>query len=153
MAIRFRGEFFQKTDAKCRLSVPAEFRRALGQHGDQRLVLAQTANSECITIYPATVWEAYEDRILALPQYKKAIRNLLRLQIASASEGTPDGHGRVVLAPNLRAAAAIEAGADVVVVGQIDHFELWQRDRWDAARLAAAAGLDTLDDDLAELGL
>ena len=61
MALRFRGEHVQRTDAKCRLSIPAEFRRALVEKGDNRLMLAPHPMENCIVVHPMRQWEAVED--------------------------------------------------------------------------------------------
>jgi MraZ protein len=153
--MRFRGEHNQRSDAKCRVSIPAEFRRQLTSHGDARLVLVRSLHGGCAAVYPAQAWEAHEAKLLAMPQSQPAVKHVMRFQVASAVEVTPDGHGRVLLAQALRDYADIGPRSDVVVVGQGDRFELWNRGRWQAALAeaeAARAGED-FGEVLAELGL
>ena len=151
--MKFRGEQVQKTDAKFRLSIPAAFRRTLHEGGDQRLVLVRSMTGACITVYPSTEWEEREERIAALPQSDEQVVHVLRFQVASAAEVTPDGHGRVLLPGVLRRHANIGANAEVAVVGQIRHFELWSLERWQAVSAETAADLPQWRRDLSQLGL
>lgn len=151
--MKFRGEQIQRTDAKFRLSIPAGHRRALSDSGDLRLVLVRSLTGPCITVYPATEWEAREERIAALPQSDPRVVHVLRFQVASAAEVAPDGHGRVLLPQVLRLHAGIEANAEVAVVGQIHHFELWSLERWKAATAATVAELPGWSVELSGLGL
>lgn len=151
--MKFRGEQVQKTDAKFRLSIPAGYRRALQDAGDQRLVLVRSLTGPCITVYPAGEWEEREERIAGLPQSDPRVVHVLRFQVASAAEVTPDGHGRVLLPGVLRRHAGIDANSDVAVVGQIRHFELWDLQRWQTASAATAADLPQWRGDLSQLGL
>lgn len=151
--MKFRGEQIQKTDAKFRLSIPASYRRTLQDGGDQRLVLVRSLTGPCITVYPAAEWEAREERISSLPQTEPRVVHVLRFQVASAAEVTPDGHGRVLLPQVLRKHADIGANSEVAVVGQIRHIELWSVERWQRASAETAAGLSDWRGDLSELGL
>ncbi len=151
--VRFRGEHVQRTDAKYRLSIPAGFRRILSERGDQRLVLVRSLTGPCITVYPASTWEAREDRIAKLPQSDPTVVHLLRIQVASAAEVVPDGHGRARLTQVLRDHAGIKASSEVVVVGQIRHFEIWNLESWQKASAESAAELLEWRGDLARLDL
>ena len=132
MAIRFRGEHIQRVDDKCRLSIPSGYRQALEQHGDARLVLVKSLSGPCIQVFTAREWEAYEDRVDAMPPSDATIRNVRRFQVAGNHMTEPDSHGRVLLPQVLRAYAGIANATDVVIASQISYFEIWQKDRWDA---------------------
>ena len=153
VALRFRGEQVQRTDAKFRLSIPAGFRRLLQEQGDSRLVMVRSLTGPCVAVYPAKEWERREDVISAQAQSNPTLVNMLRFQVAGAGEVSPDGHGRVLLNPPLREYAAIESNSDVVVVGQIRHFELWNLQRWQQAQKAVLDDLENWRAKLPELGL
>ena len=153
VAIRFRGEHIQKVDDKCRLSIPSAFRQALEAHGDSRLVLCKSVSGGCIQVYTASDWEAVEDKILAAPPSDQAVRNLRRFQVASSVMAEPDGHGRVLLPTVLRAYAGVTASMEVVIASQINWFEVWQKDRWDAEQQRIESALPEWGNDLARLGL
>ena len=79
-------------------------------------------------------------------------------QFASAQSVEPDSHGRIVLAPTLRAWAGIAAKDELVVVGQIKWFEIWAGETWmqkqrDLEQALAGDGLTAWIDALSERGL
>jgi len=135
------------------MSIPAGYRRLLQERGDARLVMVRSLTGPCVAVYPATEWERREDTIAGLAQSDPPLVNLLRFQVAGAGEVTPDGHGRVLLPQALRGYAGLEPGSEVVVVGQIRHFELWNSDRWQKVSQEALADLPIWSQRLAELGL
>ena len=153
VGLRFRGEQVQRTDAKHRLSIPAGYRRLLAEQGDSRLVMVRSLTGPCISVYPAREWERREDIIAQKAQSDPTVVKMLRFQVAGAGEATPDGHGRVLLNLPLRDYAGIEPNADVVVVGQIRHFELWNHKRWQSAQQAVLDDLENWRAQLPELGL
>jgi MraZ protein len=153
VAIRFRGEHALRVDDKCRLSIPAGYRQALQGHGDPRLVIVKALMGPCLLVYPAQAWEAYEDKLSKLPQSDPTVLKVLRFQVSGNHMVEPDGHGRVVLPPSLRAYAAIVPTGEVVVASQIDRFEIWARDKWEAEQVRCAETLPEWSADLARLGL
>ncbi len=132
--MRFRGEHNQRVDDKCRLSIPSAFRQVLEQNGDSRLVLAKSTLHRCLQAYTARDWEAREDHVMSLPASDPAVQRLLHFQFASAQAVEPDSHGRIVLAPALRAWAGIAAKDEVVLIGQVRRFEVWAGETWAATQ-------------------
>lgn len=153
VGLRFRGETVQRTDAKFRLSIPAGYRRMLSERGDARLVMVRSLTGPCVAVYPAGEWEKREDLISSMAQSDPTLVNLLRFQVAGAGEVNPDGHGRVLLPAALRGYASLQANDEVVVVGQIRHFELWNSARWDEVSAQAVADLESWRKQLPNLGL
>lgn len=153
VACDFLGTTVARTDAKARLSVPAAFRRKLEESGDQRIVLLPSLVDEAIQAMPMALWRERVAKIAALPQSHPVVRRVKKVQFAMASEVTPDSHGRVLLTPELRAHAGIEAPDDVAVVGEGEFFEIWNAARWQADAKAALELLRADQDALVELGL
>ncbi len=153
MTVRFRGEYQQRVDDKCRLSIPAGYRQALEQHGDPRLIVVRAVSGPCLQVYTAKEWEAVEDRIRALPQSDPTVIKLMRFQVAGNQLLEPDSHGRVVLPPTLRAHAGIGPSTEVVIASQIFKFEIWAKDRWEAELVRCTDDLPNWAPDLARLGL
>ena len=56
----------------------------------------------------------------------EASRDRQRAFAASASEASIDKQGRVTLSPELRTYAAIEPQSAIVVLGDLDHIEIWE---------------------------
>ncbi|MBI5609815.1 MAG: division/cell wall cluster transcriptional repressor MraZ [Deltaproteobacteria bacterium] len=153
MAIRFRGEYELRVDDKARLAIPANYRQALDQAGDRRLILVKSTSAKCLQAWPQSDWEAYEDKILALAASEPTALKLLRFQVAGNAQVEPDTHGRVVLPPTLRAYAGIDPSGEVVVASLINRFEIWARSRWQAEQNQIEDDLPNWSADLARLGL
>lgn len=62
------------------------------------------------------------------PRYDEAIRFFMRRVVGSATEVEMDKQGRILIPAPLREDANINA--EIVIVGQIDRIELWNRDDW-----------------------
>jgi MraZ protein len=115
--------------------------------------MVRSLNGSCIEVYPAREWERREDKIAAAPQSHRTLVSLKRFQVAGAGVATPDGHGRVLLPLSLRAYAGIESSSEVVVVGQIHHFELWNHSRWQQEQQAVIDDVESWRSLLPDLGL
>lgn len=148
--VKFRGQHDLRVDEKCRLSIPSGYRQALGD--DARLVLVKSTEGLCLQAFTERDWEEREDKIMAQDR-TPAILHLLRFQVASAQRVEPDGHGRVVVPPSLRAHAGLTPSCEVVLAGQIRRFEIWARDRWLSEMETTEATLPAWSADLARLGL
>jgi MraZ protein len=130
MSAHFRGEYPQRLDDKCRLAIPAAFRRVLVRLGQTGVVLVRSLRDGHVCVYPLDAWEARERIILAAPTSVKAVMTVRYAQVGSASEQEPDGHGRLLVPQGLRQHAGLSASSEVYVVGQVDHFTIWSAERW-----------------------
>lgn len=132
----FQGSSALTLDAKGRMSIPARHRDALINSESGQLTLTRHPDG-CLLLYPRTVWVNKRDQIAALPA---VARPLQRLLLGSANDVDLDSAGRILVSPELRLAAGLER--DVMLLGLGAHFELWDRDTWDARSVADLAGLD-----------
>ena len=71
-------------------------------------------------IFPRNEWEKFRDRIAALPMQAQWWK---RIFLGNAMDVDMDATGRVLISPELRAAAGITK--DTVLLGMGGHFELW----------------------------
>lgn len=124
----FRGATKVTLDDKGRMVVPTRYRELLTEPSQGQLVVTINLDSECLAIYPHAEFEKVEQKLMALSATNKAIRTLQRLVVGHAVELTLDGHGRMLLPPDLREFAGIERSAQLV--GQGRKCELWQEARW-----------------------
>jgi MraZ protein len=74
-------------------------------------------------------WNKLQDQVRTKPRSDEAIRFFLRRVIASAVEIEMDKQGRVLVPAALREDASINS--NVVMAGQIERIELWDRNEWD----------------------
>jgi MraZ protein len=123
----FRGISSLNLDAKGRLAIPTRYREQLVDVCASELVI--TADKDhCLLIYPKPTWLEIEQKLIAMPTFDDAARNLQRLYIGSATEIDMDGQGRILLPQELRQFASLDK--KVALVGQINKFELWDEETY-----------------------
>lgn len=122
----FFGTFDHTLDAKNRLTVPAKHRGLLGN----AVVLAKGIEP-CVSIWTPDAYDSFVSAALAaLNPLSPQARSLRRYFSANAFHVEIDGAGRVMVP-----AALLEHGGlrkEVVVNGNDDCLEIWDRERWAA---------------------
>ena len=113
-------------DAKGRMAVPARHRDALSALCSGQLTITKNPDG-CLMVFPRPAWEAFRDKVAALPMSAAGWK---RIFLGNAMDVEVDSAARVLISPELRAAAGLSK--DVMLLGMGSHFELW-----DAARYAA----------------
>ena|SRR6185436_17921144 len=142
----FRGSAETKIDDKGRLKVPTDFRRLLEERYGPDLFVTSVQGDSAF-LYPLTVWEEIEGRLLALPSTdQNRVRFLERVNYFG-QQVRLDVQGRILVPPILRDRAAITG--DVVVSGQLNHLVVWNHERF-AKRLE---GQPFSDEDFRALSL
>jgi MraZ protein len=114
----FQGASSLHLDAKGRLSVPTRHRDALGESGGQLTITKHPHG--CLMIFPRPEWERFRERIAALPMQAQWWK---RIFLGNAMEVEMDASGRVLISPELRAAAGLSK--EVVLLGMGAYLELW----------------------------
>ena len=122
----FRGRSEQIIDVKGRIILPVKFREILIKKYDNALVF--TNFDGCLIAYPTEEWIEVEDKIRKLPSGNKQVRAFKRFIISGVSECSVDKQGRILIPPSLKKYAQLEK--DIVINGQINHFEIWNRERF-----------------------
>ncbi len=135
----FRGASSLNLDAKGRIAIPTRYRDQLVDICASHLVIT-VDKDHCLLIYPKHTWLEIEEKLKALPSFNEAARNLQRLYIGNAHEIDMDGQGRVLLPQELRRYAGLDK--KVALVGQINKFELWDEETWNARQEAWLQELD-----------
>lgn len=145
----FRGRFEYTIDEKGRTSLPAKFREVLSTNYDERLII--TTFDNCLWAYPVAEWQAIEEKIAALPQFKAAVKSLQRVFVSGAVECLLDKQGRTVIPPTLREYAGLKK--EIVFVGMTKRIEIWAKDKWKEVFNASQIKIESGSEDLANLGL
>ena len=125
----FRGSGPITLDAKGRMAIPAKYRERLRDCSGGRLVVT-VSEDPCLLIYPLPEWEKVEARVEALPSMDPRLAMFKRLLLGRAEDLDMDAQGRVLIPTKLRESAHLDR--QVTLVGVVNKFELWARDRWDA---------------------
>jgi MraZ protein len=122
--VAFRGHFEYALDAKNRLNVPAKVRAAFSGG----VVLAQGLEP-CVTIWVPDEFERWTQSFLSgLNPLSPERRKLTRYFAGTSFDAELDSAGRVTLNPALIDHAGIDR--EVMIVGNLDHLEVWDRRRW-----------------------
>jgi MraZ protein len=114
----FQGASSLSLDAKGRLSVPTRHRDALGTTAGQLTITKHPHG--CLMIFPRLEWDRFRERIAALPMQAQWWK---RIFLGNAMDLEMDTSGRVLVSPELRAAAGISK--DAVLLGMGAYLELW----------------------------
>jgi MraZ protein len=132
----FFGRYDHSLDAKGRLILPVRIRNRLGS-----LCFLTPHLDGCLAIWPPETFRAEVEL-----RHASAIDSFARAQVrewsSAVDETEVDPQGRILVAADLRAYAALER--EVVIVGVIDHVELWSPPMWNATVLVpSGAGATT----------
>jgi MraZ protein len=133
-AIVFQGASSLSLDAKGRLSVPTRHRDVLSATASGQLTITKHPHG-CLMIFPRPEWEKFRDRIAALPMSAQWWK---RIFLGNAMDVELDSTGRVLISPELRAAAGITR--ESVLLGMGNSFELWDKATYDAQEAQAMQG-------------
>jgi MraZ protein len=125
-------------DAKGRINVPVRHRDPLLKACEGQLTLTRHPDGYLL-IYPRATWESVERELMAL---KTASDGWRRIFLGSAVDAEIDSASRVLIAPELRAAAGLDK--EVLLIGTGRRLELWDKQRHDAveAKVVAAGMTD-----------
>lgn len=141
-----RGSALAKLDEKGRLKLPASFRAVLEpKFGTDFFVTS--LRGESVRVYPMEVWVRIEERLARASSLNPAVMRFKNAVNYYGQSCPMDGQGRILVHPLLRDRADVRG--DVVVLGQQDYLEIWNRVAFEA-RLSAEplsdADLGTLSD-------
>ncbi len=128
----FRGAAKVTLDDKGRMVVPTRYRERLTERSQGQVVITVDRDGDCLLIYPLGDWEQVEHRLMALPTLHPQARRLQRLVVGHATDMVLDGHGRMLVPPELREFAGLNRHA--MLIGQGNRCELWDEARWSARR-------------------
>ena len=122
------GEYQHSLDNKGRIFIPAKLREELGE------VFYVTLSMErCLCVYSAESWQAFSEKVSAMPYVKQ---RRMRPLFTQAARCELDAQGRALIPQNLRSYAGLLK--NVTVVGCNNHAELWDSEAWSAVFTAEA---------------
>ncbi|MGY4492516.1 MraZ protein [Pseudomonas sp. TE3610] len=132
--------------------MPSRYRDELVSRSNGQLIVTIDAVDRCLCVYPLDEWELIETTLRALPSLREENRRLQRLLIGNAVDQELDGSGRFLVPPRLREYARLDK--KVMLVGQLNKFQLWDEDAWNAladADLAAIQQPGAMPEELRDL--
>lgn len=119
----FVGTHTPKIDDKGRLFLPAKFREAMSEG-----LVVTRGQENSLSVWSLEAFERLTARLQEASMTAKGTRDYARMLFAAASSEVPDKQGRIGIPAVLRQYAGLEK--DVVVVGVMNHLEIWNPEAW-----------------------
>ena len=114
--------------------MPTRHRDVLAAVASGQLTITRHPHG-CLMVFPRPAWEQFRQRIVELPMAAKWWKRIL---LGNAMDVEIDGTGRVLVSPELRAAAKLDK--ETVLLGMGNHFELWDKSTYEAQEAQAMQG-------------
>lgn len=140
------GEYHHTLDPKKRLSLPAKFRKELGE----RVVLTRGLDS-CLFMFSESAWRDIAEKLANLPLSQADTRGFSRFLLSGASEAEVDGAGRILIPEYLKEFAELKT--QVVLAGLGMRIEVWDAKVWEQYRHRIEKDADQLAEKLGTLGI
>ena len=121
----YTDRFEFSLDDKGRVSVPVEWR---GEAFEKRFLLLPSEEG-CLRVYPASFLGRQLEKLSAEGVTSADARRKSLEKLASVMQAAePDQQGRIMIREKFRQHAGLNRQA--VLVGRLDHFEIWEPRRW-----------------------
>ncbi|MBC2704632.1 division/cell wall cluster transcriptional repressor MraZ [Desulfobacula sp.] len=145
----FRSSSFHTIDSKGRVIIPSRFRNIL--KADKIYGVMVSNKDDCLYAYTFSEWEKVETRILATKT--SAMGDFRRFFLGNSCDCMCDKQDRILIPKSLREYANLEK--DIVLVGNLDRFEIWARGHWDKVnkRMEQKLKNEEVREEIASLGL
>jgi MraZ protein len=138
----YTDSFGHAFDPKGRITVPSEWR----QPWFETSLFIIPSLERCLMVYPASWLGHLQEQVSTLKAadpMRKGVENL-----ATRVQSAPfDTQGRIMVKERLREAAGLKK--DAMLVGRLDHFEIWDKAAWEKKATATM----TLEEALSAIGL
>ena len=147
----FRGSSFQTIDSKGRIIIPARFRDIIKAGGSNGVMV--TRLDRALFVYTFDQWSKIESKVLSMAETSEYMRRFRRVFIGGASDCNCDRQGRILIPPVLRQYAELDK--EVVLVGQIAHFEIWSKKNYEQEVMQMEEDMkkEAVSNEIAKLGL
>lgn len=120
----FFGSYQHTLDAKGRMMIPSKLREQLGSK-----VFIMRGYEHCISIYKEEDFLNRMKEVQKLAYNKEDPRRVVRVEARSVVEIDIDEVGRILLPK--KTLDEYHIGRKIMIVGVIDHFEIWDLDAWE----------------------
>jgi MraZ protein len=147
----FSGKYYYTLDPKGRVIIPAPFREIISSNYNPKLYVVNDIFDNCLHIYPQEEWSKLEEKVRTLPKMDEDVKLFIRKVIGSAQEVEIDKQGRILVSAAQREDAGLRS--EIVIVGQLDKIDLWDRKEWDAVNDLSRIDKKATAEKLAAYGL
>ena len=147
----FRATSIHTIDEKGRIIIPARFRDVIKANSSEGVMVS--GKDKHLLAFTFEEWRKIEANILAQAKKDDSIRRFIRFFIGAAAGCNCDKQDRILIPPTLRDYAGLQH--DIVLVGVLDHFEIWSKESYDQELQVYEDDLQNKEvrDKIAELGV
>jgi MraZ protein len=138
----YTDSFGHAFDAKGRITVPAEWR----QPWFEASLFVLPSSDKCLKVYPASWLGDLQTRVASLKSADPQ-RQGVEILASKAQSASFDTQGRIMVKEKLREGAGLKK--DAVLVGRLDHFQIWDKASWEKKDTATM----TVEEALSAIGL
>jgi MraZ protein len=138
----YTDTFAHAFDAKGRITVPSEWR---AESFEQRLFVLPSSD-RCVRVYPESWLGQLQEQVSKLKN-ADPLRGRVEELASLAQSATWDQQGRIMVKEKLRQGAGLKK--ECVLVGRLDHFQIWDKAAWTAKQTVPT----TVEDALSAIGL
>ena len=138
----YTDSFGHAFDVKGRITVPAEWR----QPSFEASLFVLPSSDRCLKVYPASWLGRLQEevsRLKAADPMRRGVEDLA----TTAQSASFDQQGRIMVKEKLREGAGLKK--DAVLVGRLDHFQIWDKTAWQKKDTATM----TVEEALSAIGL
>lgn len=140
------GEYTHALDPKNRLSLPAKFRKELGEK-----VVVTPGLDNCLFVFSQVEWGKVSEKLSQLSMLQADTRSFNRFMFGGAVEADVDSIGRILLPDFLCEFASLKG--KVVVAGIHSRLELWDEKVWRDYKKRISKSADSLAEKLGQVGI
>ena len=142
----FIGEYTHTIDDKSRISLPAKFRKELGNK-----VVVTRGLDNCLFLFPPKTWQSISAETAKLGMMQADTRGFTRFMFSGAAEIELDSLGRILIPDYLREFGGLKN--QVVFAGVHDRIEIWSDKSWNTYKKRIESQADMMAEKLGSVGL
>ena len=140
------GEFTHTIDEKNRISLPAKFRKEMGND----LVITPGLD-KCLFVFTKKEWHKISEKLSGFSMLAADNRSFNRFMFGGATEVSVDSIGRILLPDFLKDRAGLKGKA--ALVGVQNRLEIWNERVWSEYKKVVEKEADALAEKLGGVGV
>lgn len=140
------GEFIHTIDEKNRISLPAKFRKEMGND----LVITPGLDN-CLFVFTKKEWSKISEKLSNFSMLSSDNRSFNRFMFGGATEVSVDSIGRMLLPDFLKDRAGLKGKA--ALVGVQNRLEIWNEKAWALYKARVEKQADALAEKLGGVGV
>lgn len=139
------GEYSHNLDDKKRVSLPKNFRGALGKK-----VVMTRGMDNCLYIFSLKNWERIAGKLQSLSLVNPDTRGFSRFMLSGAAEVDVDSVGRILIPDHQKEYAGLQKS--VIFTGMSDRVEVWDEKKWSEYKSSIESHAEAMAQKLSDIG-